>query len=183
MVRRSLIVLAVVASGLADNPPAPVDFNARVADFARSKVGEKVGEKVGDGICSTLIQEALRDAGAKVLHAPAEGGEYLWGEPLKSLKDARAGDILRFEKVTFRGRRRIIGNNGLPAILISQQTFPHHSAIITKVGPKGRSLTIHHQNAAGPDGNPVEIVQETTLLMSEMQKGGSLKAYRPVGAE
>ncbi len=179
MIRRSLIVLAVVAYSLADDPPAPVDLNARVADFARSKVGEKVG----DGICSTLIQEALRDAGAKVLICPAEGGEYLWGEPLKSLKDARAGDILQFEKVTFRGRRRIVGRNGAPAILISQQTFPHHSAIITKVGPKGRTLTIHHQNAAGPDGNPVQIVQETTLLMSEMQKGGSLKAYRPVGAE
>ena len=184
MIRRSLLALLVftlIASSRADDPPAPapVDYNAKVAEFARSKIGETVGT----GDCATLIQAALREAGAKVLLSPAADGEYLWGEPLKSVKDVRPGDIAQFENVTFRGKRRIIGNNGAPALILTKLSFPHHSAIVTKVGPKAKTITLHHQNAAGPDGQPVKIVTEQTLTMSELQKGGSLKFYRPVARE
>lgn len=178
-VSAAMIAVVLAGSARAEDPAAPLTFNAKVAEFARLKLGEKVG----DGICSTFIQEALREAGAKVLLSPAADGEYLWGEPLKSVKDVRPGDIAQFEKVTFSGKRRIIANNGAPAIQVSINTFPHHSAIVTKVGPKSKSITIHHQNAAGPDGKPVQIVTEQTLVMSELRKGGTLKFYRPVPAD
>ena len=172
---RSLVLLIPLLGG-ADDPADKVDYNARVAAFARSKIGEKVG----DGVCSTLVQEALRDAGAKVLRAPAAGGEYLWGEPLNSLKDTQPGDVLQFEKVTLRGRRRKFKDDGSAILVETKTSFPHHSAIITAVGPKGKTLTILHQNGPGPDGKSLKIVQETTLVLSELQKGGSLRAYRPV---
>ena len=173
--RSPLILLISLFIG-AEDPVDKVDYNARVVAFARSKIGEKVG----DGDCSTLVQEALRDAGAKVLLSPAADGEYLWGEPRKSLKDAQPGDVLQFEKVVFRGRRRKF-NDDVSAILFETKTsLPHHSAIVTAVGPRGRTLTMLHQNGPGPDGKSLKIVQETTLVMSELQKGGSLKAYRPV---
>ncbi|MDB5350718.1 MAG: hypothetical protein JWN86_1965 [Planctomycetota bacterium] len=178
--RRSSL-LAVIAMFLAppvaysDDPLDP-DFNPNVVAFARSKVGEKVG----NGVCSTFIQEALKEAGAKVLRSPAADGEYLWGEPVKSVKEAKPGDIVQFEKVVFKGRRRIIGDNGQPAMLNTRLSFPHHSAIVSAVGAKGKTVTILHQNAAGPDGQPLKIVQESTLVMAELQKGGSFKIYRPV---
>jgi hypothetical protein len=174
---RSLLFAAIPMLLAADDPA--VDYNAKVAAFARSKIGEKVG----DGDCSTLVQEAMRDAGAKVLLSPAADGEYLWGEPLKSLKDARPGDVLQFEKVKFSGQRRKLGDDGFPVLIFTRTSLPHHSAIVTAVGPKGKTITMLHQNGPGPDGKSLKIVQETTLILSEMQKGGSLKAYRPVAPD
>ena len=175
-VARFLIVFMFPLLAAGDDPAETVDYNAKVAAFARSKIGEKVG----DGDCSTLVQEALRDAGAKVLLSPAADGEYLWGEPLKSLKDVKPGDVLQFEKVKFQGRRRKLNEDGSAILFVTTTSLPHHSAIVTAVGPKGKTITMLHQNGGGPDGRPLKIVQETTLVVSEMQKGGSLKAYRPI---
>lgn len=173
---RFLLVLMIPLVAGGDDPAGKVDYNVKVAAFARSKIGEKVG----DGDCSTLVQDAMREAGAKVLLSPADDGEYLWGEPRKSLKDAKPGDVLQFEKVTFRGRRRKINDDGSAVLFLTKTSLPHHSAIVTAVGPKGKTITILHQNGPGPDGHSLKIVQETTLVLSELQKGGSLKAYRPV---
>lgn len=183
MIRRSAVVALLIGLipilALAGDPPPKGEFNDAVAKYARAQVGEKVG----DGDCTTLVQEALREAGARMLHGPEPDGEYLWGEVIPSVKDAKPGDIVQFEKVVFYGRRRVIGDNGAPAIRISKTTLPHHSAIVSAVGPKGKTLTILHQNAAGPDGQPLKIVQESTLIMSERQKGGTLRIYRPVPRE
>lgn len=171
--------IGLVAGVRADDPPKAGEYNAKVAEYAKSKLGEKVG----NGDCSTLIQEALREAGAKVLLEPAADGEYLWGEPLKSYKEAKPGDIVQFENVVFSGKRRGVGDNGAPAIFFFTNSYPHHSAIVTKVGPGAKTITIHHQNAAGPDGKPLKIVQESVLTMSQMRKGGSFKIYRPIAPE
>ncbi len=178
--RRVVPLIVVAASTLvaslagADDPPE--DFNPKVVAFARSKLGEQVG----DGVCSTFIQEALREAGAKVLREPAADGEYLWGTPVKSAKEARPGDIVQFEKATFKEQRRVVDDCGQPSLIITRRKFPHHSAIVSAVGPKGKSLTILHQNASGPDGKPNLTVTQATIVMSELQKGGSVKIYRPI---
>ena len=110
---------------------------------------------------------------------PWADGEYRWGEVVKSVKDAKPGDIIQLEHVSFQGRRRKVGRNGAPVLVISKISYGHHSGIVTAVDPKGKTLTIHHQNGPGPDGQSLRSVQETTLVIAEKQAGGSLKIYRP----
>jgi hypothetical protein len=160
-----------------DDPAETV--NAKVAAFARSKLGEQVG----DGECTTLVNQALGDSGGKVLRQAEADGEYRWGELVKSVKEAKPGDIVQLEKVSFQGRRQKVGRNGEPILVISKVSYPHHSGIITKVGPKGKTLTVLHQNGPGPDGHSLKTVQETIFVISEKQPGGSMKIYRPLVAD
>src|SRR3954454_7218949 len=76
----------------------------KVAEFARSHLGEKVG----DGECSALPTLAFRHAGAK---SPMlnDDGEVLWGEPVASLKNVKPGDVLQFEEAVFVRRERLPG--------------------------------------------------------------------------
>ncbi len=157
-----------------DDPPE--DCNAKVLAYARSKVGEQVG----NGQCSELAREALREAGArpKFPSSPDEG--FAWGDPVASLKEARPGDLVTFEKVSFRGRRRILGEDGFPRISITTQIFPHHVAVVAEVGPKAKWFTILHQNVGQADGTFDQKVQEARLVLAEMRKGGSMEFFRPV---
>ena len=173
----AVIFLAILGPATVDDPAGSV--SVKMAAFARGKLGEKVG----DGECTTLVNEALADSGGRVLQHPEADGEYRWGELVKSAKDARPGDILQFEKVSFQGRRQTMGDNGEPTLTISRVSFPHHSAIVTAVGPRGKTLTMLHQNGPGPDGHSLRTVQETTLILSEKRPGGSLRIYRPVRRE
>jgi hypothetical protein len=51
------------------------------------------GKKVGDGQCISLAVEALRYAGAK--RYPFDpSGDYVWGRPVASFKEALPGDII-----------------------------------------------------------------------------------------
>ena len=112
---------------------------------------------------------------------PAADGEYSWGSVIKSAKDARPGDILQFEKATFQGQKTIVDDQGMPALVISRPvSFPHHTAIIEAVGPKGKTLKILHQNVSHPDGTRTNIVEEAVITPSQLRKGGSMKIYRPV---
>lgn len=178
MTRRLLLVLALLAPpsypSRGDDPPE--DVGAKALAFARSRIGEQVG----DGQCTALVREALRVAGARPLHASGSGRGFSWGTPVDSVKEARPGDVVQFEEVTFRGRRRIVGEDGSPRLSLVTVRFPHHSAIVAAVGPKGRTLTILHQNVGRPDGSSDLKVQEATLVLSEMRKGGTLKVFRPV---
>lgn len=163
---------------VASDDPAET-LNEKMAAFAKAKLGEQVG----DGECTTLVNEALRESGGRMLQRPEADGEYRWGEAIKSVKDAKPGDIIQLEKVSFSGRRRIIGQNGAPVLVISKVSYPHHSGIVTAVGSKGKTLTILHQNGPGPDGHSLKTVQETTLVIAEKQPGGSMKIYRPIRQE
>lgn len=140
----------------------------RVLEFARSKLGQKVG----DGECSALAAAALRYAGA------TKRGRA-WGEELGSIGDVRPGDILQFEGVTF--VRNLVREDG--AVLTLNFAMPHHTAIVSGVGKRGKNLRVKvlHQNA-GFEGVPEDerrVVQEWTLDTAEM-KGGKVRAYRPV---
>ena len=163
-----MTLLVVLSALLLDAEPAPL--NEKVVAFARSKLGQRVG----DGDCSSFAREALRYAGAK----PTGTGRS-WGEVVPSLRDAKPGDILQFENAVF--VRRLERDDG--ALLTLTFRYPHHTAIVSRVRRRGRSvvLTVLHQNAGteGGDEDERKVVQEWTVNMAEM-KSGTVKAYRPV---
>jgi hypothetical protein len=145
-------------------------LNEKVVEFARSRSGQRVG----DGECSALATEALKYADA----TPGRTGRR-WGEELPSVKAAQPGDILQFEDAVF-VRRRLRPDGALVTL---ESRYPHHTAIISGVRRRGRSVifTILHQNAgiAGGDYEDLKVVQQWTIDLAEM-KHGTLKAYRPV---
>ena len=158
----------------ADVPP----LNARVLEFARSKLGEQVG----DGECWTLANDAVLAAGGKsspgYRDAPAEG-DYVWGELVygvavtggKATEDAPAaklavapGDIVQFRDAKFVGPR--------PGGTYSM-TAPHHTAVVARVSPDGKTLGVLHQNWSG-----MRVVGEATLALRDLREGW-VKVYRP----
>ncbi|WP_435006595.1 hypothetical protein P12x_004120 [Tundrisphaera lichenicola] len=170
------LVASVIVVG-PGSPRASVSLpplNASVVDFAQANLGKPVG----NGICITLAIEALKAAGACRPSFRDPSGDYSWGEPIIDFKDVLPGDILQFRDAVFHGRRSI----GRGRWRSWHQEYPHHTAIVAKVEERGRILKILHQNitVAGQDESVKGRVQETELRMSSLQKGGWVKAYRPV---
>ena len=148
-------------------------LNAKVAEFARSHVGEPVG----DGICITLAVEALRASGAKRFPF-VPSGDYVWGEPVADLKAVLPGDILQFRDAVFAGSRTLGGGRRETW----RETYPHHTAIVVRTQENGRLVTICHQNIAIEGDDPAKVgnVRESVLRMNSLQKGGQIRAYRPL---
>ncbi|HWE40674.1 MAG TPA: hypothetical protein VG406_29280, partial [Isosphaeraceae bacterium] len=136
------------------------------------------GEKVGDGQCITLAIEALRAAGA---HQPPIRGreDFVWGREVPKLADALPGDILQFRDAVFKGTEPLPGGG----VLHTTSKYEHHTAVVAAVKKtrKGLVLTILHQNAGGSGATPAErqVVQEGTLRMADLRKGGTVRAFRP----
>ena len=172
----SMIVASTLMGG-SGTPPKPEPLpplNAKVEAFARSHLGKSVG----DGICITLAVEALEAAGARRASFRDPNGDFTWGDPVPDFKDVLPGDILQFRDAVFRGKRSL----GRGAWRSWHQTYPHHTAIVSKVEPGGKVLTILHQNIA-VEGQPESsraLVSEAELRMDSLQKGGWVKAYRPI---
>jgi len=184
--RRSALILLIVAAsagpgpgpGKKPEPPPPLPpLNARVADFARASLGKPVG----DGVCITLAVEALRAAGARPAPFNIPSGDYVWGQPVEDIKDTLPGDLLQFRDAVFRGKRSL----GRTRYETWHYEYPHHTAIVAKVEQAGKLVTILHQNVA-LDGRPEAEkgnVKEGILRMDSLQKGGWVRAYRPVPAD
>lgn len=153
-----ILLLLALACG------ADGSINDQVVAFARSKLGEKVG----DGECSSLAAEALRHAGAKT----RRGEHGSWGEELKSLLEAKPGDILQFDDAYF--AHTSFGDDG--TMTKRMILFPHHTAIVVRVRKRGTKpmLVIIHQNVGD-----TKVVQEWTINIAD-KKRGTIKLYRPV---
>jgi hypothetical protein len=159
---------ALIAIGFSAEP---TPLHDKVVAFARSRLGEKVGS----GECTALAIEALRFAGAKLPgRGDASQEAWAWGDELKSLRDARPGDILQFENAVFVRRR--LRNDG--AIETLTFTYPHHTAIVSGIPKRGPKpvLGILHQNAG--NGDDRKVVQEWTIDLAE-KKSGTVRVYRP----
>jgi hypothetical protein len=171
-----LVAFAVSVGAASDKKSAPLPpLNAKVFDFAKSSLGKPVG----DGICITLAVEALNAAYAK-RYPFDRSGDYVWGDPVPDLKDSLPGDILQFRDAIFHGQRTI----GKSKIVRWHAEYPHHTAIVAKVEQSGKLITIYHQNVTtqGRKDSEKGHVQEGELRMESLQKGGWIKAYRPVPA-
>ena len=179
--RRTVPILLSCLVGLgaaSDRKPEPLPpLNAKVHGFAKASLGKPVG----DGICITLAVEALEASGAKRATFRETNGDYVWGAIVPDLKDTLPGDILQFRDAVFHGQRTIGGGKTQKW----HQEFPHHTAIVAKVERDGNLIRIYHQNVTtkGRSESGKGNVQEGELRMESFQKGGWIKAYRPVPAE
>jgi hypothetical protein len=179
---RRLVVLtwigAVVALALAPAPPeAPIPpLNQKVLEFTR----ERIGKKVADGQCLSLAVEALRFAGAK--RYPFDpGGDYVWGRPVASFKDALPGDIIQFRDAVFEGKRWLTKRRWVSW----HYEYPHHTAIVSEVREQGRVVAILHQNVGAHDADEAtkQIVQEASIRPESLQAGGTVTIFRPVARD
>jgi hypothetical protein len=123
-----------------------------MADEIVSYARERLGERVGDGECFTLVDRALRNAGAK---SAADYGEvtpdadYVWGASV-GLSDLRPGDVIQFRDYRFERTVETSDSEGTATETHSEER-PHHTAIVEVVD--GSTVTVLEQNA--PDGQPV----------------------------
>jgi len=168
-------VLLLTAAGPAPSPSLPV-LNEKVLAFARAKLGTSVG----DGQCTSLAIAALREAGARAYPMGERDGDFLWGEPIESFKEALPGDILQFRNAVLKGNKPLSKGRWTSWHF----EYPHHTAIVASVSPGGTRLTVLHQNVTtgGKDKKDAKLVQETPLPIDSLQKGGWIHIFRPVAA-
>jgi len=165
-----LIALGLIAAAPRELPP----LNQKVAEFAESHRGQKVG----DGICVTLAVEALKSAQAKRYPLHGRDGDYVWGRRVDDFKDTLPGDILQFRDAEFKGKKFVTRRRWISW----HESYPHHTAIVSGTKEGGKVLTILHQNVGPKDADDAvkQIVQEGTLRIDSLQKGGWVRIYRPV---
>jgi hypothetical protein len=142
----------------------------RVVRFARDRIGRTVGR----GECFDLVDQALRDAGAKGaadFGTVTPNADYVWGTAV-GLADVRPGDIIQFRN--YRYDRTI---ETATAKDTDFQERPHHTAIVESVDGEG-AVTVLEQNV--PDGSPG---QRTQLFFSNtsMNVGGRRTTIRIQG--
>ncbi|WP_422928804.1 hypothetical protein [Singulisphaera sp. PoT] len=170
------LLLGGSAPGVArDQAPLP-PLNQKVLDFSK----DHLGKKVGDGSCVTLAVKALAEAGAYQFPLSRRDGDYVWGEPVASFRDALPGDILQFRDAVFQGKKRYRGGRWETW----HHSYPHHTAVVSKVSDEGKTVLILHQNIgrAETDDEAKKTVKEWTLKPDSLQKGGWVRIYRPVAA-
>ncbi|SIN73379.1 hypothetical protein SAMN05444166_0518 [Singulisphaera sp. GP187] len=174
----SLVLSFTFAIGLfgaapAKPPTLPI-LNQKVAEFAEAQRGKKVG----DGSCVTLAVEALRSANAKRFRLNRADGDYVWGQRVDDFKDALPGDILQFRDAEFKGKKYLTRRRWISW----HESYPHHTAIVSGASDGGKVLTVLHQNVGpqGADDDVKQIVQQGTLRIDSLQKGGWVRIYRPV---
>lgn len=134
--------------------PAPVaSINDKVLSFAK----DHLHTQVGNGDCWTLVDQALRAAGADTR---GDAG-YVFGATIP-LSQVAPGDVLQFENVHFKH---------VDAHSWYTQEFPHHTAIVASVD--GSKITLLNQNVNGD-----RTVQYTTIDMADFVDG-TITAYHP----
>ncbi|MHB2019838.1 MAG: hypothetical protein ACYCW6_23105 [Candidatus Xenobia bacterium] len=121
---------------------------SRILQFARAHMYQRVG----DGECTTLVDAALKAAGAKGLGDFGSYGpdsNYVWGTPVK-LEDVQPGDVIQFRD--YQSEIHVENSGGRHSKTASA---PHHTAIVVSNDGGGR-LTVIHQNASPGGGVETE---------------------------
>lgn len=132
-----------------------------VLQYASSRMGTRVGR----GECFDLADQALRSAGAKSAADYGEitaDGDYVWGTSVE-LAQVEAGDVIQFRDYRMRITTRVTYPDGSYEEEFSEQSRPHHTAIVASVGGGGR-LTLYEQNVGS--GADARTVQQNSLYFS-----------------
>jgi hypothetical protein len=108
------------------------------------------------------------------------GGDFTWGQPIETFKEALPGDILQFHNAVFRGKKSLPKRRWVSW----HQEYPHHTAIVSRVSEGGKLVAVLHQNVTvqGQAGKDSLNVQEGTLPMDSLQQGGWIRIFRPIAA-
>jgi hypothetical protein len=147
---------------LSSPPPAPIGLKGGSAKGSETSLGEqvvgyarqRVGQVVGDGECFTLVDNALRNAGAR---SAADYGtvtpnaDYVWGSAVAQ-SDLRPGDVIQFRDYRYDREVETSHPDGSSETQTDSQERPHHTAVVERVGADG-AVTVLEQNV--PDGGPV----------------------------
>jgi hypothetical protein len=130
---------------------------ASMADRIVGYASRKRGERDGDGECYTLVNRALRAAGARVAAdygSVTPDADYVWGTSV-TLTDLQAGDVIQFRDYTFRREDVTDDDSGTTTDELEGER-PHHTAIVRSVDGDG-AVTVWEQNA--PEGSAVRSTQ------------------------
>jgi hypothetical protein len=122
----------------------------------------------------------LRSAGAK--RYPFDpSGDFVWGRPVASFKEALPGDILQFRNAVFQGKRWITKRRWVSW----HHEYPHHTGIVLEVREGGRVVAILHQNVGAHDADDAtkQVVQEASIRPESLQEGGAVAIFRPVARD
>lgn len=171
--------------------PDPIGLDAKggtptqpsLADQILSFPTQRLGNRVGNGECFTLVDEALKGAGAR---SAADFGKvtpnasYVWGTSI-GLSEVKPGDVIQFRNYRF--DRKVESKTAVDEDFQERGT-PNHTAIVESVDADG-AITVLEQNA--PDGSPVARAQLFFRDRSTASGGvtttikvkGSFKFYRP----
>jgi hypothetical protein len=126
---------------------------ATMADRIVSYASRKRGERDGDGECYTLVNRALRAAGARVAAdygSVTPDADYVWGTPVTQA-ELQPGDIIQFRDYTY-SRVSVTDDDTGTTTDEEEGERPHHTAIVQSVG-SGGVVTVWEQNA--PEGAAV----------------------------
>ena len=156
-------------------------LNQKVVVWARGKLGKKIGR----GQCWDLGENALKDAGAQTSNDLGPVGDdidYVWGDPIKDIKDVQPGDVLQ------------IRDHEVITTTVITWTFPdgstieeedersakrgHHTAIVDVApGPDGVIRTLEQH--VKPKGDVVQSLQLYTRSLPTVTTDGVAKKAHP----
>ena len=156
MIKRIVLIIAILSSGISCLPAQIPDLNKKIWDYVNSQIGKKVDR----GECWDLAYQALTQNNC------AWDGKYVFGKKVDPDTDSiYPGDLIQFENVVI-----TYSENGTKF----EEMYPHHTAIVYKVLEKQR-YEIVHQNF-GKFGKKVGISD----LDLTRKHSGKLMFYRPV---
>lgn len=137
-----------------------------LADAIVSYAVHRLGHHVPDGQCFALVDQALREAGARSaadFGPVVPDGDYVWGTEV-TLASLRRGDIVQFRDYTCQTVVVAEVSEGTRTDERLEGRL-HHTAIVEEVGADG-VVTVLEQN--NPAGAPVV---RTTLFFRSGQTG------------
>ena len=155
--------------------------NQKVVVWARGKLGAKVGR----GLCWDLGENALKQAGAQTsndLGPVSDDADYVWGDPIKGIKDVEPGDILQIRDhvVTRTTVIEYTFKDG-STIKETQESFAqrgHHTAIVNgKMNANGSVKTLEQH--VKPRGDVVQSMLLYTRDVPAVVTRGSGRAVHP----
>lgn len=158
---------------------------ASIADQVVSYARRRLRERVGDGECFTLVDRALRGAGARSARdygSVTPDADYVWGATV-ALADLRPGDIIQFRDYRY-DREVVRETRDGERVDEDFQERPHHTAIVERIDGNG-AVTVLEQNA--PEGSPVGRSQlflsnsrtEERGVTTTIRIQGTFWLYRP----
>ena len=130
---------------------------ASMADRIRGYASRKRGERDGDGECYTLVNRALRAAGARVAadYAPVTpDADYQWGTSVTQ-SELQPGDVIQFRDYSYE-RVSVTDDDSGTTTDEHAEDREHHTAIVESVDGGG-AVTVWEQNA--PEGSAVRRTQ------------------------